>query len=66
MGLLLDAYMQWFHIGSYRLAGFFSQQGVDQCIHEQAFTCVDVSDFQSIVHVPGNPLGHGRSVCGEV
>jgi hypothetical protein len=28
MALLLDAYMQWFHIGSYRLAGFFSQQGV--------------------------------------
>jgi len=25
--LLLDAYMQWFHIGSYRLAGFFSQRG---------------------------------------
>jgi hypothetical protein len=25
---ILDAYMQWFHIGSYRLAGFFSQQGV--------------------------------------
>ena len=25
MGLLLDACMQWFHIGSYRLAGFFSQ-----------------------------------------
>jgi hypothetical protein len=23
--LLLDAYMQWFHIGSYRLAGLFSQ-----------------------------------------
>jgi hypothetical protein len=27
MGLLLDAYMQWFHIGSYRLAGLFSQRG---------------------------------------
>jgi hypothetical protein len=25
MALLLDAYMQWFYIGSYRLAGFFSQ-----------------------------------------
>ena len=25
MDLLLDAYMQWFHIGSYRLAGLFSQ-----------------------------------------
>jgi len=25
--LLLDAYMQWFHIGSYRLAARFSQQG---------------------------------------
>jgi hypothetical protein len=24
--LLLDAYMQWFHIGSYRLAGYFSQR----------------------------------------
>jgi hypothetical protein len=24
-GLLLDAYMQWFHIGSYRLATRFSQ-----------------------------------------
>jgi len=23
----LDAYMQWFHIGSYRLAGLFSQRG---------------------------------------
>jgi hypothetical protein len=23
MDLLLDAYMQWFHIGSYRLAGHF-------------------------------------------
>jgi hypothetical protein len=22
--------------------------------HGQAFTCVDVSDFQSMVHVPGN------------
>jgi hypothetical protein len=27
MDLLLDAYMQWFHIGSYRLAGLFSQRG---------------------------------------
>jgi hypothetical protein len=27
MGLLLDDYMQWFHIGSYRLAGLFSQRG---------------------------------------
>jgi hypothetical protein len=27
MALLLDAYMQWFHIGSYRLAGLFSQRG---------------------------------------
>jgi hypothetical protein len=27
MALLLDAYMQWFHIGSYRLAVFFSQRG---------------------------------------
>jgi hypothetical protein len=27
MALLLDAYMQWFHIGSYRLAGHFSQRG---------------------------------------
>jgi hypothetical protein len=26
MDLLLDAYMQWFHIGSYRLAGLFSQR----------------------------------------
>jgi hypothetical protein len=26
MALLLDAYMQWFHIGSYRLAGLFSQR----------------------------------------
>ena len=25
--LTLDAYMQWFHIGSYRLAGLFSQRG---------------------------------------
>jgi len=25
MALLLDAYMQWFHTGSYRLAGLFSQ-----------------------------------------
>jgi hypothetical protein len=25
MDLLLDAYMQWFHIGSYRLAARFSQ-----------------------------------------
>ena len=25
MDLLLDAYMQWFHIGSYRLATRFSQ-----------------------------------------
>ncbi len=25
--MLLDAYMQWFHIGSYRLAGHFSQRG---------------------------------------
>jgi hypothetical protein len=23
MALLLDAYMQWFHVGSYRLAGHF-------------------------------------------
>jgi hypothetical protein len=27
MDLLLDAYMHWFHIGSYRLAGHFSQRG---------------------------------------
>jgi hypothetical protein len=27
MALLLDAYMQWFHIGSYRLAARFSQRG---------------------------------------
>ena len=27
LGLLLDAYMQWFHIGSYRLATRFSQRG---------------------------------------
>jgi hypothetical protein len=27
MDLLLDADMQWFHIGSYRLAGRFSQRG---------------------------------------
>jgi len=27
MDLLLDAYMQWFHIGSYRLAVLFSQRG---------------------------------------
>jgi hypothetical protein len=27
MALLLDAYMQWFHIGSYRLAKRFSQLG---------------------------------------
>jgi hypothetical protein len=27
MDLLLDAYMQWFHIGSYRLATRFSQRG---------------------------------------
>jgi hypothetical protein len=27
MALLLDAYMQWFHIDSYRLAARFSQRG---------------------------------------
>jgi hypothetical protein len=27
MALLLDAYMQWFHTGSYRLIGHFSQRG---------------------------------------
>jgi hypothetical protein len=27
MALLLDAYMQWFHKGSYRLAARFSQWG---------------------------------------
>jgi hypothetical protein len=27
MDLFLEAYMQWFHIGSYRLAGLFSQRG---------------------------------------
>lgn len=27
MDFLLDAYMHWFHIGLYRLAGHFSQRG---------------------------------------
>jgi hypothetical protein len=27
MALLLDAYMHWFHIGSYRLAGLFFSVG---------------------------------------
>jgi hypothetical protein len=28
MALLLDAYMQWFHIGSYRLAWHFFSAGL--------------------------------------
>jgi len=27
MDSLLDAYLQWIHIGSYRLAGLFSHRG---------------------------------------
>ena len=57
MGLLLDDYMQWFHIGSYRLAGHFFSAGWVGASHWQAFTCGEVSDFQSMVHVQGNLPG---------
>ena len=41
MALLLDAYMQWFHIGSYRLARcFFSAGGV---VHARASMALAVS-----------------------
>jgi hypothetical protein len=49
MDLLLDACMQWFHIGSYLLAGRFFSAGWVGASHWQAFTCSDVSAFQSMV-----------------
>jgi hypothetical protein len=66
MALLLDAYMQWFHIGSYRLAVLFSQRGGLVHLTGKAFTYSDVSDFQSMVMCRGTSPRHGRSVCGEI
>jgi hypothetical protein len=42
MDLLLDAYMQWFHIGSYRLAVFFFSAGGIGATHGQALASGDV------------------------
>jgi hypothetical protein len=66
MDLLIDAYMQWFHIGSYRLAGLFSQRGGLVYLTGKAFTCSNVPDFQSKVMCRGTSLGYGKSVCGEI
>lgn len=66
MALLLDAYMQRFHIGSYRLAARFSQRGGLVQFTGKAFTCSHVSDFQSMVMCRGTFLGHERSVYEEI
>jgi hypothetical protein len=66
MELLFDTYVQWFHIGSYQLATRFSQRGGWVHLTGKAFTCSDVSDFQSKVMCRGTSLGHGKSVCGEI
>jgi len=52
MALLLDAYMQWFHIGSYRLAARFSQQG--GLVHFTGKAYIRWwSRFLRMLHVPG-------------
>jgi hypothetical protein len=48
MALLLDAYMQWFHIGSYRLAGFFSQRGGLVHVTGKQALAVSESDHTSV------------------
>jgi hypothetical protein len=66
MDLLLDAYMQWFHIGSYRLAGLFSQRGglVHPTGKHSLMAMFRISNPWFMCR--GTCLGHGKSVCGEI
>lgn len=48
MALLLDAYMQWIHIGSYRLAARFSQRG--GLVHPKG--CADFGQKRSVTSLP--------------
>jgi hypothetical protein len=50
--------MQWFHIGSYRLAEPFSQLG--GLVPRQAITFGFVSDYQSTIYLLARP--HGSKV----
>jgi hypothetical protein len=48
------------------LAGLISQRGGLVHLTGKAFTCSDVSDFQSMVMCRGTSPRHGRNVCGEI
>jgi hypothetical protein len=65
MALLLDAYMQWFHIGSYRLAVLFSQWGglVHTTGKHLPVATFRISNLWFMYQ--GTSLGHGISVLAD-